>query len=506
MVVPIACGLVLCAALAGCSRAAQPPVSPSAPPALTSAGPIDFWDVICLDGTQAGYMHTTLRLEQRDGQTLRRVTQVNHLKVRRFGQETVQDIRCSAWETLDGRVLSFVSRMDSGQQPIQSSGRVEGGKLYLTVSSQGKNATSVSAWDDATRGPYGVELSLLQQPLQPGQRRSVKTINPGLNEVSTQELVAGDFEPVKLRSGSATLLRIDMSIRFASGQTFSQTAWTDRSGVALKTHCDILKIDAYRGTPAEALAEDPAAVADMTNDLTVRLAGPLKLGHQAQKIRYRVELQGGDPAAVFATGPTQQIRKLDDHTAEITVTASRLGAGGAPLAAAADPPGPDDRQPNNLIQSDDPAVTAMAVDAAGSETDPRKLALKLESYVNRIIVRKDFSQAFATAAEVARSREGDCTEHAVLLAGLARARGLPARVAIGLVYVVRDRAFSYHMWTEIAVDGRWFPLDATLAQGGIGPAHLKLAHTNLKGASAFSSFLPVVQVVGRLTIAAEEEQ
>ena len=41
----------------------------------------------------------------------------------------------------------------------------------------------------------------------------------------------------------------------------------------------------------------------------------------------------------------------------------------------------------------------------------------------------------ATAAEVARSREGDCTEHAVLLAALARARGIPARVAMGLVYV-----------------------------------------------------------------------
>ena len=72
--------------------------------------------------------------------------------------------------------------------------------------------------------------------------------------------------------------------------------------------------------------------------------------------------------------------------------------------------------------------------------------------------------------------------------------------------LARDQAFAYHMWTEIAIDGRWLPLDATMAQGGIGPAHLKLAHSNLKGATAFSSFLPVVQVVGQLSILVEEEQ
>ena len=77
---------------------------------------------------------------------------------------------------------------------------------------------------------------------------------------------------------------------------------------------------------------------------------------------------------------------------------------------------------------------------------------------------------------------------------------LPARVAIGLVYVESMRGFGYHMWTETYVDGHWAALDATLAGGGIGPAHLKLAHSNLQGGSAFSCFLPVANVLGRLEI------
>ena len=124
----------------------------------------------------------------------------------------------------------------------------------------------------------------------------------------------------------------------------------------------------------------------------------------------------------------------------------------------------------------------------------------MERYVHEELKKKNFSQAFATASEVARSLEGDCTEHAVFLAALCRARGIPARVAIGLVYIQGDQAFGYHMWTEAYIDKRWIPLDGTLARGGIGAGHLKIQHTNLKGASAYSAFLPVVQVLGRLSI------
>ena len=113
---------------------------------------------------------------------------------------------------------------------------------------------------------------------------------------------------------------------------------------------------------------------------------------------------------------------------------------------------------------------------------------------------KNFSQAFASAAEVAKSREGDCTEHAVFLAALCRARGIPARGVMGLVYVDGGQAFGYHMWTEVYIDKQWIPLDGTLAQGGIGAAHLKIAQSNLKDASAYSAFLPVMQVLGRLSI------
>ena len=124
------------------------------------------------------------------------------------------------------------------------------------------------------------------------------------------------------------------------------------------------------------------------------------------------------------------------------------------------------------------------------------MAVALERFVNREVTKKDFTQAFASAAEVAKSREGDCTEHAVFLAALCRARGIPARAAIGLVYLPSQRAFFYHMWTEVYIEKRWIPIDGTLAQGGIGAEHLKIAQSSLKDATATSAFLPVAQISG----------
>ena len=153
-----------------------------------------------------------------------------------------------------------------------------------------------------------------------------------------------------------------------------------------------------------------------------------------------------------------------------------------------------------MLQSDDPAVRKMAEAVAAGESDAWAIATTLESHVKKSIRLKNYSTAMATAAEVAQSLEGDCTEHAMLLAALCRARNIPARVAIGLVYYPSASGFAYHMWTEAWIKDRWIPLDATLGLGGIGAAHLKLADSSLQGTSAYAELLPVIQALGRLQL------
>ena len=63
---------------------------------------------------------------------------------------------------------------------------------------------------------------------------------------------------------------------------------------------------------------------------------------------------------------------------------------------------------------------------------------------------------------------------------MARALGLPARVAVGLVYL--RGAFYYHAWPEVYVAqsptlGQWLPVDPTLNQFPADATHVRLART-----------------------------
>jgi hypothetical protein len=68
------------------------------------------------------------------------------------------------------------------------------------------------------------------------------------------------------------------------------------------------------------------------------------------------------------------------------------------------------------------------------------------------------------ASEVAKRRNGDCTEHAVLLTALARYSGRPARVVLGVLLAdggQHTAAFG-HAWAEIHDGQAWVLADATL--------------------------------------------
>lgn len=457
----------------------------------------EIWEVASIQGVRVGYARTAMRRAMRDGQEVLSIEGLTRLAMRRFDTSIVMEIRFASTEALDGKLLECQSALTQGATVVTTKGRVSGKELQLETTTFGKTTRTALPWSPEYGGFHGVPQSLARHPMTPGQTRTLRNLELGGNQISTTELVAGEEEPVKLLDQTATLLRID-TVTTLDGQAIKGTIWADRAGEIWKSRTEMLDIEMVRTTKEEALREVGEGKIDLAWNLSIPVDRALERPHQTRRVRYRLSLAGGNPAEAFASGPSQELRPLDAGTAEVTVFALRPGDAPGNAGAKDDPPTDKDREPNNWIQSDHPKIVAAAKQAAGDVTDPWRAACALERYAHERIRRPGFSQAFDTAGQVMESGEGDCTEHAVLLAALARARGIPARVAIGLVY--QNRAFLYHMWTEMYVEGRWIALDATLAQGGIGAAHLKLTHSSLHGASALSSFLPVAQVAGRLKI------
>jgi len=520
-----AAGLVVLAALVGCSGssdakspAANPPadsppakpekplVSTTLPPEGVAPPDRETWEILSIQGTRVGYVHATYRNVTESGRKLVRIEVVTHLAVKRFGELSEQNTRHTGTETPDGKLIEYTAEIQQGTIPMRTSGRVVGDKLVIETTTLGKSISKTIPWPADYLGFTGPEQTLRHRPMRPGERRVIHALEPTLNCAATYDMAARDYEEVELLGGKYHLLRIDTRMQLPNDSTLETVVWSTPAGETMKTLLKAMDIQTIRATKELALEKTDLGELDLGADVTVELDRPLKRPHETRRVRYRVHLEGSDPAKVFVSGASQQVKSIGEETAELTVYALRPGQSGGNPDAADDPPTEDDRQPNNFVQSDDERIVAMARQAAGDETDPWQVALKLERFVHETITEKNFSQAFATAAEVAEDPNGDCSEHAVLLAALARARGIPARVAMGLVYMQGRRAFGYHMWTEVFVEGRWIPLDATLAKGGIGAAHLKLAHSNLKGTSAYTSFLPVIRVIGRLKVEIEEVQ
>jgi hypothetical protein len=461
--------------------------------------PEETWMVCYAGGAKVGYSHTRMEPVTENGEKLLRYSYNDQLTMKRFRDTTVVRTRLSSLETIDGCIVDFRSEIMTGPGAVVTQGRYDDGKLAIQVTTQDKTENHSIPWNPQWGGFFADQRSLRKEPMNPRETRRLKALLPIVNQAGEIRMNAVGYEAAGLLSGSRQLLRIDAATDLGMTQ-LKTILWTDETGKVWKTRDLQLGLEAYRTTKEDALSGENSTALDLGDAIVIQIDRRLEDPHHTRRIVYRARLKDGEVKSLFATGATQSVKIVDDRTAEVTVRAIRPDEPPELDVAEADRPTEADSAPSAMIQSDDARVMTMAGEAAPDETDAWDLACAFERHVKQRIRLKNYSTAMATAAEVAKSLEGDCTEHAMLLAALCRARKIPARVAIGLVYYPAAGGFAYHMWTEAWIENRWVPLDATLGLGGIGAAHLKFAHSSMHGVSALAELLPVIKAIGRLEL------
>src|SRR4029078_4007862 len=138
---------------------------------------------------------------------------------------------------------------------------------------------------------------------------------------------------------------------------------------------------------------------------------------------------------------------------------------------------PEHTRPEPLIQSNNPRIIQLAWRIAGGppgrpddpSRDPRIVAQRLNAWVHDSI-KDRVTFGVPSALQVLQTRTGDCNEHTQLFVALARAVGLPARIAAGLAFV--DGKFYYHAWPEVLLND-WVAVDPTFGQFPADAAHLR---------------------------------
>jgi hypothetical protein len=116
-------------------------------------------------------------------------------------------------------------------------------------------------------------------------------------------------------------------------------------------------------------------------------------------------------------------------------------------------------KPSQRVESDDPAITSMAKEVVGNETNPYKKADLIYGWVVKNITYEIQEQELG-AKYAFYNRKGDCTEFATLFVAMCRSQGIPARLVHGYLYGL-DNSVG-HMWAEIYIlPYGWIPADPT---------------------------------------------
>lgn len=234
---------------------------------------------------------------------------------------------------------------------------------------------------------------------------------------------------------------------------------------------------------------------DMIHSLAIHSPIHIRQRISQDPMRYELVRKDGQPPVLVSTGE-QSVTVTGDRA---IVTVCRDCGQAEPETAASLAPY---LRANAWVRSDDPLVRGLAAQGLPADKPLPKRMAKLESLIRRNMRRDIDYVGYADAAEALRTGKGDCTEFAVLLAALARAQGIPARVVVGMAYSAlftgNSDSFNPHAWVQVYDGSRWQSYDAALES--FDSAHVALAVGTGEPQQLFDAFLQLRQLrIAQLT-------
>jgi hypothetical protein len=238
-------------------------------------------------------------------------------------------------------------------------------------------------------------------------------------------------------------------------------------------------------------SEEEAKKLEKGGDLFVFGAAKLDkpIGDATNVKRLVLEADGAGAAKLVDT-PRQSVSR-DEKTGAVTL---RLGAEFGEDPAPTEKEIADALAETVALPIKSPQVVELSAKAVGDSKTPREKVERLVRFVSDY-VEDAVEPGGPTIPEIIARKRGDCSEHALLFAALARAAGVPTREVSGLMYMGDEvQAFGGHAWVEVVLDGKWVPVDPTWDQTEIDAAHV----TTQREGKGMSQLMSVGQISFRL--------
>ncbi|MEW5734981.1 MAG: transglutaminase-like domain-containing protein [Thermodesulfobacteriota bacterium] len=335
-----------------------------------------------------------------------------------------------------------------------------GASLVETAAAQGLavgQSRTFPVFDPATTGEKPVKLTVVSEETIPVMGEQVKALKVAVNFMGSDQYawigpdgeVLAEEGPLGIRMEKASIEQV-FSGDYSSGET----------------------------DMAQATSIDPGAVIahpDKLKKLVIAVSGP---GPE-----YLANLSGGRQE--YADGLLTVTRE-DLPAAEVPGTEQNLPADIAPFAA-----------PSTFIESDNPEIAKTAAEIASSSDPLVVRARKIVAWVYENLEKRPVFSV-PDAVQTLKNRSGDCNEHSVLTAALARAAGIPAQMEVGVVYL--KGKFFYHAWNSFYLDGRWVTADSAFGQFPADVTHLRFARGDAR------SQIDMMGVIGKLSLSIKDQE
>jgi len=479
----------------------------------SSVNPVfEEWVVVVLDGKTCGYGSTvTTRTDLPSGPQYL-TTHQEEFVVKRSGTNLKIVETSKVTEDADGGVLSF-DQISAAGSSVESTGVRDGDDMV--VSSRGQTQRFHLPRLSAL-GPEAIRRLSNAVPLRSGYTFTLHTFSTDYPQgVVDETATVAEQEMHDVRGVRRKLWKLTSQVSLMPG--LLSTMWVDDHNQdvdSLTVLPGIGNMHEYVTDRAECMKQPQGAEIFTTTLIHPQTALPSP--HDLGQAVYRLIPVDLNKKLTLWNQGEQRILSSDPGSCVVEVTAPRYTAADATwqLPHADTPELHPYLQASAYLEVNAPEIQTLAKQAVGDEKNPVVAAHLIEHFVRNYITKKDLNIGFGSAEETAKSREGDCTEHAVLCAALGRAAGLPTRCVVGFGYIppgdeeptvssatATDTGFfGFHMWAEAWIGPEeWVPMDAAL--DGFDVGHIAINKSALEEVNPIVDLnTPVLQMMESLKI------
>lgn len=431
---------------------------------------------VLMQGKKIG--HTTRSRVVADGKVS--TTEEIHMQMNRGGVSVNVGMTEISIETVDGEPLGFEVVQDMGMMKMTVSGKVsKEGMVDMSIASMAGEQKRSFKWPVGAVMAEGLRLLQAEKGLKEGEEYSAKLFSPGSMQAVEANMRIGPKRNIDLLGRVVALTEVETTVKVSGGSEIVSSTYVDDNFRVQKSVTPVMGMQIEMVACAKEFAMGENDALELIDKMFLASPKPLDNIDSAKSAVYRLRPAGGEVSLAIPSSDNQSVRNIEDGKVIVIVNPA-AAAGGAKF-----PYEGDDNdileamKPTRFLQSDSSDVIKLAKRAVGDTKDAAAVVRKIEAFVNEYIANRSLSVGYASAAEVAASKQGDCSEFAVLTAAMCRAAGIPARVVFGLVYAEnflgRKNMFGCHAWTEAYVGDKWIGLDSTRGAGGFGPGHIALA-------------------------------